>query len=66
MNTSEKNIIELQSKVLFQEDTIERLSKEIRKQQLEISQLKEKVLLIIQSIKNQDTIESVNEKPPHY
>ena len=47
MNTSEKNIIELQSKVLFQEDTIERLSKEIRKQQLEISQLKEKVSLII-------------------
>ncbi|MDG2020126.1 MAG: SlyX family protein [SAR86 cluster bacterium] len=66
MNTSEKNIIELQSKVLFQEDTIERLSKEIRKQQLEISQLKEKVSLIIQSIENQDTIESVNEKPPHY
>ena len=66
MNTSEKNIIELQSKVLFQEDTIERLSKEIRKQQLEISQLKEKVSLIIQSIKNQDTIESVNEKPPQY
>jgi len=66
MNTSEKNIIELQSKVLFQEDTIERLSKEIRKQQIEISQLKEKVSLIIQSIENQDTIESVNEKPPHY
>ena len=66
MNTSEKNIIELQSKVLFQEDTIERLSKEIRKQQLEISQLKEKVSLIIQSIENQDIIESVNEKPPHY
>jgi len=66
MNTSEKNIIELQSKVLFQEDTIERLSKEIRKQQLEITQLKEKVSLIIQSIENQDTIESVNEKPPHY
>jgi uncharacterized coiled-coil protein SlyX len=66
MNTSEKNIIELQSKVLFQEDTIERLSKEIRKQQIEISQLKEKVSLIIQSIDNQDTIESVNEKPPHY
>ena len=66
MNTSEKNIIELQSKVLFQEDTIERLSKEIRNQQIEISQLKEKVSLIIQSIENQDTIESVNEKPPHY
>ena len=48
MNNSEKRIIELESKVIFQEDSIERLSNELRKQQLEIIQLKQKINFITQ------------------
>ena len=66
MNNSEKRIIELESKVMFQEDSIERLSNELRKQQLEIIQLKEKINFVTQSIENQDEVEPLDEKPPHY
>ena len=66
MNNIEKRINELESKNAFQEDSIERLSNELRKQQLEIVLLKEK----LESFKNQidaDNIENnLIEKPPHY
>ena len=66
MNNIEKTINELESKNAFQEDSIERLSSELRKQQLEIVLLKEK----LESFKNQinaDNIENNSiEKPPHY
>ena len=66
MNNIEKRINELESKNAFQEDSIERLSNELRKQQLEIVLLKEK----LESFKNQidaDNIENTSiEKPPHY
>ena len=66
MNNIEKRINELESKNAFQEDSIERLSNELRKQQLEILLLKEK----LESFKNQidaDNIENNSiEKPPHY
>ena len=66
MNNIEKRINELESKNAFQEDSIERLSNELRKQQLEIVLLKEK----LESFKNQidaDNIENDSiEKPPHY
>ena len=48
MNNIEKRINELESKNAFQEDSIERLSSELRKQQLEIVLLKEK----LESFKN--------------
>lgn len=66
MNNIEKRINELESKNAFQEDSIERLSSELRKQQLEIVLLKEK----LESFKNHidaDNIENDSiEKPPHY
>jgi len=66
LNNIEKRINELESKNAFQEDSIERLSSELRKQQLEIVLLKEK----LESFKNQidaDNIENNSiEKPPHY
>jgi|TARA_B100001057_G_C22297200_1_gene736801 uncharacterized coiled-coil protein SlyX len=66
LNNIEKRINELESKNAFQEDSIERLSNELRKQQLEIVLLKEK----LESFKNQidaDNIENNSiEKPPHY
>jgi uncharacterized coiled-coil protein SlyX len=66
LNNIEKRINELESKNAFQEDSIERLSNELRKQQLEIILLKEK----LESFKNQidaDNIENNSiEKPPHY
>ena len=66
MNSSGERINELESKVLFQEDTIERLSVELRKQQIEILELKEKLDLIIQSLDSQDNGDSKDERPPHY
>jgi SlyX protein len=66
INSSEERINELESKVLFQEDIIERLSGELRKQQIEILELKEKLDLIIQSLNSQDSAESKDERPPHY
>ena len=66
INSSEERMNELESNVLFQEDTIERLSGELRKQQIEILELKEKLDLIIQSLDSQDNAESKDERPPHY
>ena len=66
MNNIEKRINELESKNAFQEDSIERLSNELRKQQLEIVLLKEK----LESFKNQIDADNIENnsigKPPHY
>ena len=42
----EKRINELETKSTFQEDIIERLSEELRKQQKEIQILKEEIVII--------------------
>ena len=65
-NTFEKRINELESRNAFQEDAIERLSEEVRKQQQEISELKEKLMIVLQSFEKSNSIEDRNEKPPHY
>ena len=65
-NTFEKRINELESRNAFQEDAIERLSEEVRKQQLEISELKEKLMIVLQSFEKSNSIEDGHEKPPHY
>ena len=61
----EKRINELETKSTFQEDIIERLSEELRKQQKEIQILKEEIVIIKKHLElNQ--IENDIEKPPHY
>ncbi len=54
----EKRINELETKSTFQEDIIERLSEELRKQQKEIQILKEEIVIIKKHLEF--------EKPPHY
>ena len=61
----EKRINELETKSTFQEDIIERLSKELRKQQKEIQILKEEIVIINKHLES-NLIENDIEKPPHY
>ena len=63
---SEKRINELEARNAFQEDSIERLSSEVRKQQQEIAALNEKLSLILESFEKNNSHEDTNEKPPHY
>ena len=62
----EKSINELEARNAFQEDSIERLSSEVRKQQQEIAALNEKLSLILESFEKNNSHEDTNEKPPHY
>jgi|TARA_B100001540_G_C15711622_1_gene598818 uncharacterized coiled-coil protein SlyX len=58
---------DIESKYLFQEDTLERLSIELRKQQKEIQDLKEQVTLLKESLLAISSKEEIkDEKPPHY
>jgi len=61
----EKRINELETKSTFQEDIIDRLSEELRKQQKEIQILKEEIVIIKKHLES-NLIENVIEKPPHY
>ena len=61
----EKRINELETKSTFQEDIIERLSEELRKQQKEIQILKEEIVIIKNHLES-NLIENDIEKPPHY
>ena len=61
----EKRINELETKSTFQEDIIERLSEELRKQQKEIQILKEEIVIIKKHLES-NLIETDIEKPPHY
>ncbi len=62
---SDKRLNELETKYSFQEDSIERLSDEVRKQQQEILLLKEELKSLKENQKN-DFHENKDEKPPHY
>lgn len=65
-NNYEKRINELEAKNTFQEDAIERLSVEVRKQQQEIISLKDKLLAVINTLDKNTLSENSEEKPPHY
>ena len=60
-----KRLNELETKYAFQEDTIDRLSEELRKQQQEIIILKEELKFLKENSEN-NYIENKNEKPTHY
>ena len=56
---------ELEARATFQEDTIEKLSKELSIQQKEIVLLKEELKSLKES-NEKNIIEDTAEKPPHY
>ena len=60
-----KRLNELEARVTFQEDTIEKLSKELSIQQKEIVLLKEELKSLKES-SEKNIIEDTTEKPPHY
>ena len=62
---NDKRLNELETKYAFQEDTIDRLSEELRKQQKEIIILKEELKCLKENSEN-NFIDNKNEKPPHY
>jgi len=59
-------IKELETKSIFQEDAIERLSNEVRVQQIEIIKLKDDIDQLMDSLKVSDNDTKSDEKPPHY
>ena len=60
-----KRLNELEARATFQEDTIEKLSKELSIQQKEIVLLKEELKSLKESYEK-NIIEDTAEKPPHY
>ena len=60
-----KRLNELEARATFQEDTIEKLSKELSIQQNEIILLKEELKSLKES-NEKNIIEDTAEKPPHY
>ena len=60
-----KRLNELEARATFQEDTIEKLSKELSIQQKEIIQLKEEIKSLKESLEK-NIIVDTTEKPPHY
>ena len=60
-----KRLNELEARATFQEDTIEKLSKELSIQQKEIILLREEIKSLKES-NEKNIIEDTAEKPPHY
>ena len=60
-----KRLNELEARATFQEDTIEKLSKELSIQQKEIILLREEIKSLKESLEK-NIIEDTAEKPPHY
>ena len=63
----EDRLNKIESKYLFQEDFLERLSQELRTQQVEIQKLKDEIKSLKESLKDMSSKEGTQEeKPPHY
>ena len=63
----EDRLNKIESKYLFQEDFLERLSQELRTQQVEIQKLKDEIKSLKESVTAMLSKESIKEeKPPHY
>ncbi len=65
----QNRIVELETQVAFQEDTIEQLSKVISKQQRQLDRLQQEIILIKKRIEEQQpsvTAVTTEERPPHY
>lgn len=66
----EQRIIELETKISFQEDAIKELSSTIYEQQIQLDQLKKTCSLLNEYLKNHSNAQDIatfsNDKPPHY
>ena len=66
-DNNEDRLNKIESKYSFQEDSLERMSQELRAQQLEIQKLKDEITSLKESLSEFYSKEDVKEeKPPHY
>lgn len=64
---NEDRLNTIESKYSFQEDSLERMSQELRTQQLEIQKLKDEIASLKESLSEVSSKEDIKEeKPPHY
>jgi len=67
-----ESLIDLQTRVTFQEDTLVELNRRVAQQDQEIRQLKEQTLLLAKRLddfiyaQEQSGIKPADERPPHY
>jgi len=66
-DNNEDRLNKIESKYSFQEDSLERMSQELRTQQLEIQKLKDEIASLKESLSEVSSKEDIKEeKPPHY
>ena len=66
-DNNEDRLNTIESKYSFQEDSLERMSQELRIQQLEIQKLKDEITSLKESLSEFYSKEDIKEeKPPHY
>ena len=66
-DNDEDRLNKIESKYSFQEDSLERMSQELRTQQLEIQKLKDEIASLKESLSELSPKEDIKEeKPPHY
>ena len=66
-DNNEDRLNKIESKYSFQEDSLERMSQELRTQQLEIQKLKDEITSLKESLSEFYSKEDIKEeKPPHY
>lgn len=72
MNQWQDEIVEIQTRLAFQEDAIAQLNDVIAKQDAEILSLKHQMMILAQRMKelqvnpSGDLLNTANERPPHY
>lgn len=72
MSDFQEQLIDLQTRVTYQEDTLEQLNLVIAQQDADIIQLKQQIRILAQRLEDvlrtplQDGDSVVDEKPPHY
>ena len=66
-DNNEDRLNKIESKYSFQEDSLDRMSQELRIQQLEIQKLKDEIASLKESLSEVSSKEDIiEEKPPHY
>ncbi len=66
-DNNEDRLNKIELKYSFQEDSLERMSQELRTQQLEIQKLKDEIASLKESLSEVSSKEDIKEeKPPHY
>ena len=68
MSSSEERFVDIELKLVHQEDLVESLNQRVYEQQKQIDQLEALVLALAERVRNtsQSNQAPLNERPPHY